>query len=97
MPVNIREAVIFVTICILGVGLAVSMDAVWDKAIREAAKEDAAVASFAAATPPRNGSIRTWTSDGHWWIVGDGWGQHHPDCPCKVEKKAEAELWQNQK
>jgi hypothetical protein len=42
------------------------------------------------AAPPRNGSIRAWEADGHWWIVGDGWGQHHPDCPCR-ELKVEVE------
>jgi hypothetical protein len=37
--------------------------------------------------PPRNGSIRTWSADNHWWVVGDGWGVHHPDCPCKITNK----------
>ena len=48
-----------------------------------------ATAASATATPPRNGSIRTWQADGHWWVVGDGWGQHHPGCPC--HNKAEVE------
>jgi hypothetical protein len=43
----------------------------------------------ATATPPRNGSIRTWAADGHWWVVGDGWGQHHPGCPCGVKAEVE--------
>jgi len=43
----------------------------------------------ATATPPRNGSIRTWAADGHWWVVGDGWGVHHPGCPCGVKAEVE--------
>jgi hypothetical protein len=43
----------------------------------------------ATATPPRNGSIRTWEADGHWWVVGDGWGVHHPGCPCGAKAEVE--------
>lgn len=43
----------------------------------------------ATATPPRNGSIRTWSADGHWWVVGDGWGVHHPGCPCHAKAEVQ--------
>jgi hypothetical protein len=49
-----------------------------------------AATASATATPPRNGSIRTWAADGHWWVVGDGWGQHHPGCPCGNKAEVEA-------
>jgi len=24
------------------------------------------------------------------WVVGDGWGQHHPGCPCGNKAEVEA-------
>jgi len=52
-------------------------------------EENSPPTASANATPPRNGAIRTWQADGHWWVVGDGWGVHHPGCPChnKAEVK----------
>ena len=50
---------------------------------------DRAPTASATATPPLNGSIRTWAADGHWWVVGDGWGQHHPGCPCHAKAEVE--------
>ena len=50
---------------------------------------DRAPTASATATPPRNGSIRTWAADGHWWVVGDGWGVHHPGCPCHAKAEVE--------
>jgi hypothetical protein len=52
-------------------------------------EENSPPTTSATATPPRNGSIRTWQADGHWWVVGDGWGQHHPGCPCHNKPEVE--------
>jgi hypothetical protein len=52
-------------------------------------EENSPPTASATATPPRNGSIRTWAADGHWWVVGDGWGQHHPGCPCHAKAEVE--------
>jgi hypothetical protein len=51
--------------------------------------ENSPPTTSATATPPRNGRIRTWQADGHWWVVGDGWGQHHPGCPCHAKAEVE--------
>ena len=51
--------------------------------------ENSPPTTSATATPPRNGSIRTWAADGQWWVVGDGWGQHHPGCPCGVKAEVQ--------
>jgi hypothetical protein len=90
MPANIREAATFVAIVVLAFGFVLSMDGLMEHTARETAKEVMAGASSdATATPPRNGSIRTWAADGHWWVVGDGWGVHHPGCPCHAKAEVE--------
>jgi len=48
-----------------------------------------ASSTSATATPPATGRIRTWQADGHWWVVGDGWGVHHPGCPCHAKAEVE--------
>jgi prepilin-type N-terminal cleavage/methylation domain-containing protein len=39
--------------------------------------------------PPESWTLYTVSHGGHWWVIGDHWGSHHPDCPCL--KKAERE------
>jgi prepilin-type N-terminal cleavage/methylation domain-containing protein len=38
--------------------------------------------------PPESWTLCTVKHSGHWFVVGDKWGMHHPDCPC--QKSAEA-------
>jgi|694.fasta_scaffold72960_7 hypothetical protein len=40
--------------------------------------------------PPESWSLCTVKHSGHWFVVGDQWGLHHPGCPCHT-KTAEAE------
>ncbi len=41
--------------------------------------------------PPDSWSLSTVKNGGHWWVVGNRWGAHHPDCPCR-ERQAEKEM-----
>lgn len=40
--------------------------------------------------PKESWSLLTVKHKGHWWVIGNNWGAHSPDCPC-YGKKAEAE------
>jgi hypothetical protein len=33
--------------------------------------------------PPESWTLCTVKHSGHWFVVGDKWGMHHPDCPCR--------------
>ena len=39
--------------------------------------------------PHESCSMQTVKHSGHWWVVGQRWGAHHPDCPC-CKRTAEA-------
>jgi hypothetical protein len=36
----------------------------------------------AEASPPSSWTLYTVEHDGHWWVLGNRVGFHHPDCPC---------------
>jgi hypothetical protein len=35
--------------------------------------------------PPESWTLCTVQHSGHWFVVGDKWGMHHPDCPCRSQ------------
>ena len=47
-------------------------------------------ATAVTGEPAESWTLTTTKHSGHWWIVGDHWGQHHPDCPCR-KRQAEAD------
>lgn len=36
----------------------------------------------ATISPQESWTLCTVKHSGHWFVVGDKWGTHHPDCPC---------------
>jgi competence protein ComGC len=80
---TLTEALVLLAIVCTLVGLLVpSVARVFDHAARATA--------VVTREPAVSWSLYTVQHDGHWFVLGNRVGFHHPDCPCR-KRQAEAD------